>query len=123
MAKNVQSRDQVTPVLVGLTGYYAVAGLASLNNVAAAVWIMVLIYGVPVLAAGAAMIWIGARMVLARRSTPRRTLLLSAQIGQRRAAALLSIRAAEVGLRETDHGAPNRRVVSCKRRLDTSGRN
>lgn len=77
MAKNVQSRDQVTPVLVGLTGYYAVAGLASLNNVAVALWVMALIYGVPVLAAGTAMAWFGARRVLARRSTPRRTPLLA----------------------------------------------
>ena len=70
MAKNEASRDRITPILVGLTGYYCLAGLASLNNVTVAVWVMALVYGVPVLAAGAAMLRIGTGMILARRLAP-----------------------------------------------------
>ena len=64
--------DRLTPVLVGLTGYYVVAGFASLTNLAVAVWVMSLIYCVPILAVAAAFVWVGARSVLARRRGMRR---------------------------------------------------
>lgn len=64
--------DWLTPALVGLVGYYVVAGFASLNNVAAAVWVMGLVYCVPVVAVGAALAWVGVRRAVARRGGVRR---------------------------------------------------
>ncbi|MGI3778172.1 MAG: hypothetical protein ACRYGC_12845 [Janthinobacterium lividum] len=64
--------DRLTPALVGLTGYYVVAGFASLNNIAAAVWVMGLVYCVPVVAVGAALAWVGVRRAVARRAPPAR---------------------------------------------------
>ena len=66
--------DRLTPVLIALTGYYVVAGFASLTNVAVAVWVMSLIYCAPILSMAAALAWIGTRSVLARRGGARRPL-------------------------------------------------
>ncbi len=66
------STDWLTPVLVGLTGYYVAAGFASLTNLAVTVWVMSLIYCAPILPVAAALVWVGARSVLARRRGVRR---------------------------------------------------
>lgn len=74
MAQAPAATDRLTPALVALTGYYVVAGFASLNNIAVAVWVMGLVYCVPVVAVGAAVAWVGARRVMARRGGVRRAL-------------------------------------------------
>ena len=66
------SADRLTPVLIGLTGYYVVAGFASLTNLAVTVWVMSLIYCAPILVVAVALVWVGARSVLARRGGVRR---------------------------------------------------
>ncbi len=74
MAQAPASADRLTPVLVGLTGYYAVAGFASLTNLAVAVWVMALVYCLPLAGSAAALVWVGARWALARRSGAARLL-------------------------------------------------
>ncbi len=66
--------DRLTPALIGLTGYYAVAALASLTDAAFATWVMVLIYCVPLVVAAVACVWAGAHRVLTRRRGARRPL-------------------------------------------------
>ena len=74
MAQAPVAADRLTPALVVLTGYYVAAGFASLTNVAVAVWVMGLVYCVPVVAAGAALAWIGMHQAVARRRVARRPL-------------------------------------------------
>ena len=74
MAQALVGADRLTPVLVGLVGYNVVAGFASLTNLAVAVWIMGLVYGVPVVVAGVVLAWVEARRAIARRVGVRRPL-------------------------------------------------
>ena len=74
MAQAPASADRLTPVLVGLTGYYVVASFASLTDVAVAVWVMALVYGAPVLVMAAVLLGAGARSLMARRGRARRVL-------------------------------------------------
>ena len=74
MAQATAPADRLTPVLIALTGYYVVAGFASLTNLAVAVWVMSLVYCVPLVAAFAALAWFMVRPLLARRGGARRPL-------------------------------------------------
>ncbi len=74
MAQAVVAADRLTPALVALTGYYVAAGFASLTNIAVAVWVMGLVYCVPVAAVGVALAWVGVRRSVARRRGVRRLL-------------------------------------------------
>ncbi|MGI4976934.1 MAG: hypothetical protein ACRYG6_08335 [Janthinobacterium lividum] len=74
MAQVSVAADRLTPALVALTGYYVVAGLASLTNIAVAVWVMGLVYCVPAVAVGVVLAWVGVRRAVARRRGVRRSL-------------------------------------------------
>lgn len=72
MVQAQAATDRLTPALVGLTAYYAAAGFASLTNVAVAVWVMVLVYCVPIVATGATLALVGTRRATVRRGDVRR---------------------------------------------------